>query len=94
QNGQNGRTNIDTRPGAGTTPRISNNRVTGTPTPSTLAYSSSDKNTDGVATVNRLAKELPQTGEESSMNLSLLGGATILGLLGAVQIRRKRYGQD
>ena len=68
--------------------------MNGTPTPSTLAYSSSDKNTDGVANVNRLAKELPQTGEESSMNLSLLGGATILGLLSAVQIRRKRDGQD
>jgi len=35
-------------------------------------------------------RQLPQTGEESSVHLSLLGVATILGLLGTLQISRKR----
>ena len=62
--------------------------------PSTLGFSPSAQSTSGGMNTNRLVKELPNTGEESSMSLSLLGGATILGLLGAVQMRRKRDEQD
>ena len=62
--------------------------------PSTLGFSPSAQSTSGGMNTNRLVKELPHTGEESSLSLSLLGGATILGLLGAVQMRRKRDEQD
>jgi len=93
QNGQNGQNGRD---GTGTTPGtvLSNNYGNGTPTPSTLGFLPSVQNTGGEMNSNRLVKELPHTGEERSISLSLLSGASILGLIGTVQMRRKRESQD
>ena len=55
--------------------------------------SGSDRNVDVAQGVTRGSNRLPQTGESNDMTLSLLGSATILSLLGIVQMRRKKDGQ-
>ncbi|KXU02198.1 hypothetical protein SCODD09_00634 [Streptococcus constellatus] len=55
-----------------------------------LRGSVSEHNSDGAQGISRVSNRLPQTGETNGMTLSLLGGTTILSLLGVVQMRRKK----